>query len=84
MIQPPIKQLKTPMMPSDKTPPSKNYVPYENPENICAIALCPNFSTAICNLCDMHCQRIHKGNHTDPSKNEIRDLIAKYTKDGTT
>jgi len=61
--------------------PIKNYIPFESPNPKCAIDYCISFSTPNCELCHYHCEKIHKNNHTQRSKEEIDDLIAKYLGD---
>lgn len=77
MVQPERPQMSndTPNFPKR---PIKNYVPFENPNPKCSEYLCPNFCTPICNLCEFHCDKIHKGIHNKIEDPEIQKLIEKY------
>lgn len=78
----PLKNLKTPMTPSfPKIPNNRNYIPFENPRQKCSILNCPNFSTLLCGLCELHCRKIHRGNHTKYDIDELEELIDKYLKE---
>jgi len=60
-------------LPNPPRRPIKNDIPFENPRRKCSVPLCPNFCTAYCGLCDLHCRKIHKGRHESVGK-----LIKEY------
>lgn len=74
-----MSQLKTPSTPSyPKVPYNRNYIPFENPKSKCTVDSCPSFSTAWCNLCELHCNKFHKTHPKDNRNRIINELTDKY------
>lgn len=80
-IQPPLTKKFSNMGSHPPRDPNRNYIPFENPQDKCAVPTCPNFARAGCHFCKLHCEKIHEGLHENSKNIELEKLLDKYLKE---